>query len=37
MMEKFKSNQAQVLDNLNIKRYCCRRMFLTQMNIVDII
>lgn len=32
-----KSNQAEVLDNLNIKRYCCRRMFLTQVDIVDII
>ena len=32
-----KSNQAQILDNLNIKRYCCRRMFLTQVDIVDII
>ena len=31
------SIQGQVLDNLKIKRYCCRRMFLTQVDIVDII
>jgi len=32
-----KSKQGEILDNLNIKRYCCRRMFLTQVDIVDII
>ena len=31
------STQGQILDDLNIKRYCCRRMFLTQVDIVDII
>ena len=31
------SYQGQVLNELGIKRYCCRRMFLTQVDIVDII
>tara|TARA_B110001452_G_scaffold147612_1_gene122896 strand:- start:4265 stop:4513 length:249 start_codon:yes stop_codon:yes gene_type:complete len=31
------SYQGQILNELNIKRYCCRRMFLTQVDIVDII
>lgn len=26
---------AAVLDKLNMKRYCCRRMFLSHVNIVD--
>jgi DNA-directed RNA polymerase subunit N len=32
-----KSYQGIILDDLGIKRYCCRRMFLTQVDIVDII
>ena len=32
-----KSIQGIVLDDLQIHRYCCRRMFLTQVDIVDII
>ena len=32
-----KSIQGIVLDELEINRYCCRRMFLTQVDIVDII
>ncbi len=24
-----------VLDSMNIKRYCCRRMFLTYVNVID--
>ena len=32
-----KSIQGLVLDELQIQRYCCRRMFLTQVDIVDII
>jgi|TARA_B000000475_G_scaffold247641_1_gene222101 DNA-directed RNA polymerase I, II, and III subunit RPABC5 len=32
-----KSIQGKILDELKIKRYCCRRMFLTQVDIVDII
>tara|TARA_B100001250_G_C19339009_1_gene588173 strand:- start:126 stop:365 length:240 start_codon:yes stop_codon:yes gene_type:complete len=32
-----KSNQALILDELGIHRFCCRRMFLTQVDIVDII
>tara|TARA_Y100000591_G_C21452129_1_gene506630 strand:- start:291 stop:533 length:243 start_codon:yes stop_codon:yes gene_type:complete len=31
------SEQGQILDKLNIHRYCCRRMFLTQVDIVDVI
>lgn len=31
------SEQGKILDNLKIHRYCCRRMFLTQVDIVDII
>ena len=31
------SEQGKILDKLNIKRYCCRRMFLTQVDIVDVI
>lgn len=31
------SEQGKILDNLNIHRYCCRRMFLTQVDIVDVI
>lgn len=31
------SEQGKILDDLNIKRYCCRRMFLTQVDIVDVI
>ncbi|MGM0771602.1 MAG: DNA-directed RNA polymerase subunit N [Halobacteriota archaeon] len=26
---------AAVLDDLNITRYCCRRMFLAHVNLVD--
>jgi DNA-directed RNA polymerase subunit N (RpoN/RPB10) len=31
------SAQGKILDDLDIKRYCCRRMFLTQVDIVDVI
>jgi DNA-directed RNA polymerase subunit N (RpoN/RPB10) len=30
------SEQGKILDNLGIKRYCCRRMFLTQVDIIDV-
>lgn len=30
------SAQGKILDNLGIKRYCCRRMFLTQVDIIDV-
>lgn len=26
---------GKVLDNLGIKRYCCRRMFITNVDIID--
>lgn len=32
-----KTEYGKLLDDLEIKRYCCRRMFLTQVDIVDII
>ena len=25
----------EVLDELNVKRYCCRRMFITYVNVVE--
>ena len=31
------SYQGNILNELNITRYCCRRMFLSQVDIVDII
>ena len=31
------SEQGKILDELNITRYCCRRMLLTQVDIVDVI
>ena len=31
------SEQGQILTDLGINRYCCRRMFLTQVDIVDVI
>jgi len=31
------SYQGEILNELEIKRYCCRRMFLSQVDIVDII
>ncbi|MBC7112645.1 MAG: DNA-directed RNA polymerase subunit N [Candidatus Methanomethyliales bacterium] len=28
-------NPAEVLDSLGIKRYCCRRMFLSHIDLMD--
>lgn len=28
---------AKVLDDLGIKRYCCRRMFLSHVDLIDIV
>ncbi len=28
-------NPAEILDSLGIKRYCCRRMFLSHIELVD--
>ena len=28
-------NPAKVLDSLGIKRYCCRRMFLANVNLIE--
>ncbi len=34
--EKIKTeDKAKVLDELGVKRYCCRRMFISHVNIVD--
>ena len=32
-----KSEYGKILDDLNIKRYCCRRMCLGQVDIIDVI
>jgi DNA-directed RNA polymerase subunit N (RpoN/RPB10) len=29
------TNEKIVLDNLKLKRYCCRRMFLTHVDVCD--
>ena len=35
-LEKSKTeDKAKVLDELGVKRYCCRRMFVTYVNLVD--
>lgn len=31
------NSNIDIFKQLNIKRYCCRRMFLTQVDIVDVI
>lgn len=28
-------NPAEVLDSMGIKRYCCRRMFLSHIDLID--
>ena len=28
-------NPGEVLDSLGIKRYCCRRMFISHVNLID--
>ncbi|MFH1447225.1 MAG: DNA-directed RNA polymerase subunit N [Candidatus Micrarchaeota archaeon] len=28
-------NPAEILDKLGVKRYCCRRMFLSQVDVID--
>lgn len=28
-------NPAKVLDSLGVKRYCCRRMFLSNVNLIE--
>lgn len=30
-----KKTEAQALDQLGVKKYCCRRMFLSHVEIVD--
>lgn len=32
-----KTEYGQLLDDLQLHRYCCRRMFLTHVDIIDII
>ena len=32
---KINTVESKVLDELNIKRYCCRRMFLTHVELSD--
>ena len=30
-----KKEKKEALDSLGLKRYCCRRMFITHVNLVD--
>mgnify|MGYP001272387081 CR=1 FL=1 len=32
-----KTEYGKLLDELGIKRYCCRRMFISQVDIIDVI
>lgn len=32
-----KTEYGKLLDDLDIKRYCCRRMFISQVDIIDVI
>ena len=32
-----KEDKAKVLDDLNLKRICCRRMFIANVDVMDII
>tara|TARA_B100000674_G_C37717342_1_gene858052 strand:+ start:342 stop:590 length:249 start_codon:yes stop_codon:yes gene_type:complete len=32
-----KTEYGKLLDELDIKRYCCRRMFISQVDIIDVI
>jgi len=32
-----KTPEGRALDDLKLKRYCCRRMMLTQIDIIDVI
>ncbi len=32
-----KTEYGKLLDALDIKRYCCRRMFISQVDIIDVI
>ena len=32
-----KTEYGKLLDELEIKRYCCRRMFISQVDIIDVI
>lgn len=32
-----KTEYGKLLDDLEIKRYCCRRMFISQVDIIDVI
>jgi DNA-directed RNA polymerase subunit N (RpoN/RPB10) len=35
MVEENKCSEQEVLDKLLVKRYCCRRMLLTHVDIID--
>ncbi|MCK4319473.1 DNA-directed RNA polymerase subunit N [Candidatus Micrarchaeota archaeon] len=36
--EKAKNtSQKEALDSMNITRYCCRRMFLTHVELIDLV
>ena len=35
MLEEDKIPEQEALDKLHVKRYCCRRMLLTHVNLID--
>ncbi len=35
LINEDKKTEAQALDQLGVKKYCCRRMFLSHVEIVD--
>lgn len=35
LINEDKKTEAQALDQLGVKKYCCRRMFLSHVEVVD--
>jgi len=35
LIKEEKKTEAQALDQLGVKKYCCRRMFLSHVEIID--
>jgi DNA-directed RNA polymerase I, II, and III subunit RPABC5 len=35
LIKEEKKTEAQALDHLGVKKYCCRRMFLSHVEIID--
>ena len=36
-LQKFESNNKNILDKLGLKRYCCRRMMISHVDLINII